>query len=149
MKNSIFLTEIALSILTPSIVMAQDDGCRRDGNGRIVGTVIGAGAGGVLGNVVAGRGDKTEGAIIGAIVGAVIGNQVSKSDRGNCRTAYGFYDDQGRWHATGVSTSDCPWRIMIAMALGWMVEPNGYYDNGRWFTANGDRENDRLYRPSW
>jgi hypothetical protein len=90
MKNSIFLTGIALSILTPSIVMAQVDGCRRDGNGRIIGTAIGAGAGGVLGNVVAERGDKTEGAIIGAIVGAVIGNQVSKSDRGNCRTAYGF-----------------------------------------------------------
>jgi hypothetical protein len=140
MKNSIFLTGIALSILTPSIVMAQDDGCRRDGNGRIVGTVIGAGAGGVLGNVVAGRGDKTEGAIIGAIVGAVIGNQVSKSDRGNCRTAYGFYDEQGRWHATGVSTSDA--RGYYDRNGTWVDgQPNGYYDNGRCFTANGDLEN--------
>lgn len=120
--------------------MAQDDGCRRDGNGRIVGTVIGAGAGGVLGNVVAGRGDKTEGAIIGAIVGAVIGNQVSKSDRGNCRTAYGFYDEQGRWHATGVSTSDA--RGYYDRNGTWVDgQPNGYYDNGRCFTANGDLEN--------
>lgn len=139
MKNSIFLTGIALSILTPSVAMAQDDGCRRDGNGRIIGTVIGAGAGGVLGNVVAGRGDKTEGAIIGAIVGAVIGNQVSKSDRGNCRTAYGFYDEQGRWHATGVSTSDA--RGYYDRNGAWVDgQPNGYYDNGRWVTANGDRE---------
>jgi hypothetical protein len=138
MKNSIFLTGIALSILTPSIVMAQVDGCRRDGNGRIIGTAIGAGAGGVLGNVVAERGDKTEGAIIGAIVGAVIGNQVSKSDRGNCRTAYGFYDEQGRWHATGVSTSDA----------------RGYYDaRGRWVSTrqgnyqNNDNGPNNPYRP--
>jgi uncharacterized protein YcfJ len=88
MKKHIILAGIALAALTPSIASAQDDGCRRDSSGRIVGTAIGAGAGGVLGNVIAGRGDKTEGTVIGAVIGAVIGNQVSKSDRG-CNRAYG------------------------------------------------------------
>ncbi|WP_295441629.1 glycine zipper 2TM domain-containing protein [Sphingorhabdus sp. EL138] len=87
MKSRIFFAGVVLAVLTPSVVSAQDDGCRRDGSGRIIGTAVGAGAGGVLGNVIAGRGDKTEGSIIGAVVGAVIGNQVSKSNRGDCRTA--------------------------------------------------------------
>jgi uncharacterized protein YcfJ len=43
------------------------------------GTVIGAVSGGVLGNVVAGSGNKTEGTLIGAGVGAVAGHQIAKS----------------------------------------------------------------------
>jgi hypothetical protein len=139
MKSRIFLMGVVLCISCPSAVMAQDDGCRRDGNGRIIGTVVGAGAGGVLGNVVAERGDKTEGAIIGAIVGAVIGNQVSKSDRGDCRNAYGFYDEQGRWHATGVRANEA--RGYYDRNGAWVDgQPNGYYDDGRWVVANGDRD---------
>ncbi|MFN3619204.1 glycine zipper 2TM domain-containing protein [Sphingorhabdus sp.] len=139
MKSPIFLAGVALAILTPSVAMAQDDGCKRDGNGRIIGTAVGAGAGGVLGNVIAGRGDKTEGTIIGAIVGAVVGNQVSKSDRGDCRSAYGFYDEQGRWHATGVNASEA--RGYYDRNGGWVDgPPNGYYDNGRWVISNGDRD---------
>jgi len=137
MKSRLFLVGVALSILTPSVAMAQDDGCRRDSNGRIIGTVVGAGAGGVLGNVIAGRGDKTEATIIGGIIGAVIGNQVSKSDRGDCRSAYGYYDQEGRWHATGVSTSDA--RGYYDRDGRWVDgQPNGYYDNGRWVSANSD-----------
>ena len=128
---------VALAVLTPSLVSAQDDGCRRDGSGRIIGTAVGAGAGGVLGNVIAGRGDKTEGSIIGAIVGAVIGNQVSKSDSGDCRTAYGYYDEQGRWHSTGVSASEA--RGYYDRNGAWVDgQPNGYYDNGRWVMSNSD-----------
>ncbi len=48
------------------------------------GTVIGAVAGGLLGNEVARRGNKTEGAIIGAAVGALAGRAIDKADS-NCR----------------------------------------------------------------
>jgi len=48
------------------------------------GTVIGAVAGGLLGNEVARRGNKTEGSIIGAAVGALAGRAIDKSDS-NCR----------------------------------------------------------------
>ena len=53
------------------------------------GTVIGAVAGGVLGNVVAGHGAKTEGAVIGAGVGAVAGHQIAKKRaKRNCHYVY-------------------------------------------------------------
>ncbi|MEP7348562.1 MAG: glycine zipper 2TM domain-containing protein [Sphingorhabdus sp.] len=51
------------------------------------GTVIGAVAGGLLGNEVARRGNKTEGTIIGAAVGALAGRAIDKSDS-NCRRRY-------------------------------------------------------------
>jgi uncharacterized protein YcfJ len=53
------------------------------------GTAIGAVSGGVLGNVVAGRGNKTEGTLLGAGVGAVVGHQVAKNKaKKNCHYAY-------------------------------------------------------------
>ena len=48
------------------------------------GTIIGAVAGGLLGNEVARRGNKTEASIIGAAVGALAGRAIDKSDS-NCR----------------------------------------------------------------
>ncbi|ACG76888.1 putative outer membrane lipoprotein SlyB precursor [Phenylobacterium zucineum HLK1] len=48
---------------------------------RTTGTVVGAVAGGLLGNVVAGRGDRTEGTLLGAAVGGVAGNQLTKCKR--------------------------------------------------------------------
>lgn len=42
------------------------------------GTVIGAVAGGLLGNTVAGNGARTEGTILGAGVGAVAGHEIAK-----------------------------------------------------------------------
>jgi uncharacterized protein YcfJ len=55
--------------------------CNNSGTG---GTIIGAVAGGLLGNEVARRGNRTEGSIIGAAVGALAGRAIDKSDS-NCR----------------------------------------------------------------
>jgi uncharacterized protein YcfJ len=44
------------------------------------GTAIGAVAGGLLGNVVAGRGSRTGGTLVGAGVGAVAGHQIAKKN---------------------------------------------------------------------
>ncbi len=50
------------------------------------GTVIGAIAGGLLGNTIAGRGDKLLGTVIGAGGGALAGRAIDRSDnRGYCR----------------------------------------------------------------
>lgn len=55
----------------------------KDGDG---GTIVGAIAGGLLGNTVAGRGDKTLGTIIGGLGGALAGRAIDRSDRpGYCR----------------------------------------------------------------
>lgn len=55
-------------------------GCKNSGT---KGTIIGAVAGGLLGNEVARRGNKTEASIIGAAVGALAGRAIDKSDS-NC-----------------------------------------------------------------
>lgn len=52
--------------------------CKRD-NGT-TGLVIGAAAGGLLGNQIAGRGDKTLGTIIGAVGGGLLGRSVDRGD---------------------------------------------------------------------
>ncbi len=50
------------------------------------GTVIGAIAGGLLGNTVAGRGDKLLGTVVGAGGGALAGRAIDRSgNRGYCR----------------------------------------------------------------
>jgi len=54
----------------------RSDPCK-DGDG---GTVIGAIAGGLAGNAIAGRGDRTLGAILGGAVGAVAGRAIDKAD---------------------------------------------------------------------
>lgn len=55
----------------------------QDGDG---GTIVGAIAGGLLGNLIAGRGDKTIGTIIGGAGGALAGRAIDRSDRPNyCR----------------------------------------------------------------
>ena len=50
----------------------------RDGDG---GTIIGAIAGGLIGNGVAGRGDRAAGTIIGGALGALAGRAIDRSDR--------------------------------------------------------------------
>ena len=52
--------------------------CRRD-NGT-TGLVIGAAIGGLIGNQLAGEGDKTLGTIIGAVGGGVIGRAIDRGE---------------------------------------------------------------------
>ncbi|MEW5684930.1 MAG: glycine zipper 2TM domain-containing protein [Pseudomonadota bacterium] len=54
------------------------------------GTVIGAVAGGLLGNQVAGNGARTEGTLVGAGVGAVAGHQIAKSQAKKKRCHYEY-----------------------------------------------------------
>lgn len=56
------------------------------------GTVIGAVSGGLLGNLVAGHGAKTEGTVLGAGVGAVAGHQIAKKNaKRTCHWEYRYY----------------------------------------------------------
>lgn len=54
--------------------------CRRE-NGT-TGLIVGAAIGGLLGNQIAGRGDRTLGTILGAAGGGLLGREI---DRGNVR----------------------------------------------------------------
>jgi Glycine zipper 2TM domain len=136
MTKSILAASVALAALVPSVASAQS--CERHRSGRIAGTVIGAGGGALLGSVIAGRGDKTEGAVIGGVVGAIAGNQIAKPDQ-DCRRAYGYFDKDGRWHATGIQASDA--RGYFDRSGDWVEgRPSGYYDGDRWIAYNGDTE---------
>ncbi|MDB5425889.1 MAG: hypothetical protein JWQ29_3305, partial [Phenylobacterium sp.] len=53
------------------------------------GTVIGAVAGGLLGNAVSSGGGKTGGTIIGAGAGAVAGHEIAKHKK--CHYEYRYY----------------------------------------------------------
>ncbi len=53
---------------------------RSDGS---TGTIVGAGAGALIGSQIAGRGDGTLGAILGGAVGAIIGRSVDRQVRCN------------------------------------------------------------------
>ncbi len=57
--------------------------CRRD-NGT-TGLLIGGAVGGLIGNEVAGRGDKLLGTILGAAGGALLGREIDKSRGFKCR----------------------------------------------------------------
>lgn len=66
-------------------VWRGDDGrwrCKKE-NGT-TGLLIGAAVGGLAGNTVAGRGDKTLGAILGAVGGGLLGREIDRSDS-RCR----------------------------------------------------------------
>lgn len=45
------------------------------------GTILGAIAGGLIGNSVAGRGDRTLGTVLGGGAGALVGNSIDKNNR--------------------------------------------------------------------
>ena len=52
--------------------------CRRD-NGT-TGLIIGAGVGALAGHELAGRGDRTLGAILGGVLGGVLGREIDRGD---------------------------------------------------------------------
>jgi opacity protein-like surface antigen len=60
----------------------NDGYCRRSSG--TTGTVVGAVAGGVIGNQVAGRRDRTVGTIAGAVVGGLLGRSIDRG-RNVCR----------------------------------------------------------------
>ncbi|MBL8555591.1 MAG: glycine zipper 2TM domain-containing protein [Phenylobacterium sp.] len=118
MRHRLIAAGIAALTLVPSLAAAQQT-CEERRANRAAGTVVGGVLGALAGSAIAGKGDRTEGAVIGGVGGAVIGNQVSKGD-GDCRRAYGYYDNQNNWHSTGVSRSYA----------------EGYYDrNGNWIVG--------------
>ncbi|MGE4323026.1 MAG: RcnB family protein [Sphingobium sp.] len=98
----------------------HDDRGQRRADSGLGGAAIGAVAGGIAGNVIAGRGNRTAGTLIGAGVGAVAGYAIDKAEDGRpgprrapgpgaaYDQGYGYADDgvttdndyQGRWVGT-------------------------------------------------
>ena len=85
------VTLAAVTLTTPALTHANDfagnsqyDFCKQaDGENQLLGGLVGAVAGGVIGSQVAGRGDRTEGSLIGAALGGGLGAVIA-DDRRNC-----------------------------------------------------------------
>jgi uncharacterized protein YcfJ len=100
MRKHILAAGIAAVALIPSLAMAQVT-CEQRSSNRAAGTAIGAVAGALLGNAVSSHGGKTGGTIIGGVAGAAVGSNLAKGPR-DCQHAYGYYDNDNRWHDNGV-----------------------------------------------
>jgi len=137
MRKHILAAGIAAAVLFPSMAFAQTTTCEQQQSNRVVGTVAGAGIGAVLGSAIAGHGNRTAGAVIGAVGGGVVGNQLTRGTA-DCSHAYGYYDDQSRWHANNVDRTAA---AGYYDRNGVWVDgaPNGYYDGqGRWVAADSN-----------
>jgi len=135
--RSLILAAVLLSA-TASPVLAQQ-GCEAHRNNRVIGAVAGAGIGGVLGDVIAGSGDKTLATILGAVGGGVIGNQVTRSNGDdNCANAYGYYDKSGVWNPSAVAAT--AQTGYYDRNSNWIEgAPRGYYDSqNRWVAAQNN-----------
>ena len=113
--------------------------CKQDNSGRVVATVVGAGIGALLGNVIDGGGNRAAGTIVGGVAGGVAANQLAK-DKDRCEVSYGYYDESGRWHANRIDARSA--RGYYDRDNRWVEgAPNGYYDNNnRWVSFQGEAE---------
>lgn len=103
MRKNLLLAGFAAASLIPTLAFAQET-CEQRSANRAAGTAVGAVAGAILGSAVAGHGDKGTGAVVGGVGGAIVGNQLARGPR-DCAHAYGFYDNDGRWHDNHVDRS--------------------------------------------
>jgi osmotically inducible lipoprotein OsmB len=86
----------AVAILAGGVATAANAGCQ---GSKTTGTVLGAGTGGVIGDVI------THGSAVGLVGGAVVGGLAGHSiAASNCRSHYyrhGYYDRYHHWHSYG------------------------------------------------
>jgi hypothetical protein len=93
MKKLIILAGFFAATALPSMAFAATRCQQENANHEVAGTVIGAIAGGLLGNAVSHGGGKAGGTAIGAVGGAVIGNRLAAGSNGQCPEGYRAYDD--------------------------------------------------------
>lgn len=149
MRNQLFLAGLTVAAILPAQAFAQQS-CEERAANRAAGTAFGAVAGAVIGSQLAGRGDRTEGAVIGGVAGGVLGNQLAKGSR-DCAHAYGWYDNDGRWHASGVSRSvavgyyDRSGEWIDGAPPGYQYAQGSDYDRDRSRSDYGPRGSGRQY----
>ncbi len=75
---SCLIAALAITAANPADARA----CKR--LNKTEGAIIGAVAGGVLGNVIAGHGHRTTGTLVGAAAGGVAGHEIARSKHRKC-----------------------------------------------------------------
>ena len=125
MRTYLLIASVA-ALAIPGLASAQTTCHQEKDNSRVVGTVVGAGLGALVGSALAGHHNATAPAIGGAVVGGFAGNAIGGSTVHCDRYDNGYYDRDGRWHeASGYYDRDGRW---VRAYPG-----TGYYDSsGRW-----------------
>jgi Ni/Co efflux regulator RcnB len=93
MLKSLLSTVVLVTALVPAAANASTRCREARHDQQVTGTVLGAIAGGLLGNAVSHGGGRTGGTVIGAVGGAVIGNQLASSSGRPCPDGFEAYDD--------------------------------------------------------
>lgn len=125
MSKLVLIASVA-ALALPSLANAQTTCHREKDTNRVVGTVVGAAAGALLGSAIAGHHNSTAGAVVGGVGGGLAGNAIGGSSVHCDRYDNGYYDNRGEWHyANGYRDRYGRWARGAPGA--------GYYDHyGRW-----------------
>lgn len=123
----------AAAFALPATASASDYRKCKDTEAAIAGGLIGGSLGTVIGEEIAGRGDKTEGAIAGALIGGIIGAAIGDG-ASDC-------EKDGRVYRNGrvISTAHTP-AYQTAQYRGNQAYTRGYQPNHRGYN-NGHRDN--------
>ena len=82
--QKLVLSLCAAALALGAVNTAEARACKR--MTKTEGAVVGAVAGGILGNIVAGRGNRTTGTLVGAAAGGVAGHEIARNKYNrNCR----------------------------------------------------------------
>lgn len=85
-RSSVLVAAAALTLATAGTAEARRCGNRLT---KTEGAVVGAVGGGVLGNVIAGRGNRGTGTILGAAAGGIAGHEIARNNNNkNCGRRY-------------------------------------------------------------
>jgi hypothetical protein len=93
MRGSLLIAAVLAVGAAPSLASAATRCEQENANHEVAGTVLGAIAGGLVGNAVSHGGGKAGGTAIGVVGGAVIGNRLAAGANGACPEGYRAYDD--------------------------------------------------------
>jgi len=130
----------AAALALPTVASASDYRKCKDTEATIAGGLIGGSLGTVLGEEIAGRGDKTEGAIAGAVIGGIIGAAIGDG-ASDC-------EKDGRVYRNGRAIS--PYQSPSYRQSGYQtVSHNGYQTRSRGHRPNHRGYNDRQRQSSY
>ena len=157
--NKLILGGVLAAIL-PATAMAQPNpNCVASNQAsRAEGTVLGAGAGALLGSALAGRHSRGEGAVLGAVGGGVAGNVIAGSRNDPCPPGYYYgpngppppaaygagygYAPRGFWRG---APNDIASRIRFLQDRIYRMSSSGRLTPPEAQRANGDLNNLRAY----
>ena len=127
MRKFFLVAGLIAATAIPAAASAATRCQQHQADNRAAGTVIGAIAGGLLGNAVSHGGGRTGGTVIGAVGGAVVGNQLARQNNAG-PDGYDAYDDgqgpdRGSYRDSAYASDGRTWRDQSGRMCAWQDQP--------------------------